>query len=116
MTKQTIELLDELTNEDASEMASFLFDELALTETAVNDIKAGRDYTVGPPAPCPGCNWGPPLLNHNETVAEDGVAEAAELADLSVAVPQAEEVKGGVGRTAARWEQVITGDLPTTTA
>lgn len=71
-------------NETMAEDEADLLDDLTLDTAQADDIKAG----------CFNC-WGPPLANHNETVAEDGVAEGAELADLSVAVAQAEEIKGG---------------------
>jgi hypothetical protein len=49
--------------------------------------------------------------NPNETtVSDDEDAGEALLADLSVADGQAYETKGGPA--AARWEQVIIGDLP----
>jgi hypothetical protein len=48
--------------------------------------------------------------NHNETTVSDDEHEGeAQLADLPVADEQAYETKGG---PAARWSQVITGDLP----
>jgi hypothetical protein len=50
------------------------------------------------------------INNHNETtVSDDEAAGEAQLADLPVADEQAYETKGG---PAARWEQVIIGDLP----
>jgi hypothetical protein len=51
------------------------------------------------------------INNHNErTVSGDEGAGEAQLADLPVADEQAYETKGGPA--AARWSQVITGDLP----
>lgn len=40
----------------------FQFDELTLTDEQLAEIKGGA---------CPSCNWGPPILNHNETTAKD---------------------------------------------
>ena len=49
--------------------------------------------------------------NRNETTVSDNEDEGvAQLADLPVADEQAYETKGGPA--AARWSQVITGDLP----
>ena len=49
--------------------------------------------------------------NHNETTMTDDEDKGeAQLADLPVADEQAYETKGGPA--AARWSQVITGDLP----
>ena len=59
----------------------------------------------GEPGPTPAGGY------FNETtVSDDEAAGEAQLADLPVADEQAYETKGG--RAAARWEQVITGDLP----
>ena len=49
--------------------------------------------------------------NHNETTMSDNEDEGmAQLADLPVADERAYETKGGPA--AARWSQVITGDVP----
>lgn len=49
--------------------------------------------------------------NHSETtVSSDDDAGVAQLVDLPVAAEQAYETKGGPA--AARWEQVIIGDIP----
>jgi hypothetical protein len=128
--------MNERNNHEPNHQQS-LTEDLAVSETQAGEVKGGPTQgrgnfvlstsTMPPSSASNGSGGGAGKVqmrnfsisanvNHNQTVAEDGVAEAAEFADLSVAVPQAEEVKGGVGRTAARWEQVITGDLPTTTA
>ncbi|MFN0113027.1 MAG: hypothetical protein ACKVZH_29555 [Blastocatellia bacterium] len=97
MTQQTMETTNFLTNEDANELASFLFDDLALTETEAQDVKGGRDFTVAPPPPqpCIGCNWGPPLTNHNETTVRDEEEDPAPLHDLPVAQAELDLVQGG---------------------
>lgn len=71
----------------------FDLDDLLLTAAQESDIKAGRDYTVGPPPPCPGCGWGGPMTNHNETVAEDSAVDIAALTDLPVTDDG--QIKGG---------------------
>ncbi len=71
-------------NETTTEDDEMEFDDLMLSEAHENDIKAG----------CPSCNWGPPLINHNETTVSDREDEA-QLADLPVADKQAEDVSGG---------------------
>lgn len=75
----------------------FDLDDLLLTAVQEQDIRAGRDLTSAPapPQPCPGCGWGPPVTNHNETVAEDDATEAEALADLPV--EEADQIKGGPG-------------------
>ncbi len=97
MRQTTLETTNFLTNEDASDLAAFLFDDLTLPETEANDVKGGRDLTAAPPPPpqpCIGCTWGPPVLNHNETVAEDEAA-SDELDDLLLTTEQETGIKGG---------------------
>jgi hypothetical protein len=78
MTRQAIETVNELTNEDASELEASLSADLALTETASNEIKAGsvsqtgNVYTVTFGGSLLGHNdRDGSLANHNETVTED---------------------------------------------
>jgi hypothetical protein len=91
MTRQAIETVDELTNEDAGELEASLSADLALSETASNEIKAGsvvqtgNVYTV---------TFGGSLMNHNETLAGDEAPPSAPLADLLV--EDAEQIKGGL--------------------
>lgn len=72
-------------------------DDLLLTAAQEDNIQAGRNFTSALPSPCPGCNWGPPLTNHNETVADDDKNGMEALADLPLTIAQAEETKAGEG-------------------
>ncbi len=73
-------------NETTVEDDADLLDDLMLDTARADDIKAG----------CPGCGWGPPMTQHNETVLDAGEADGqAHLADLPVADEQAEEIKSG---------------------
>lgn len=92
MKQPAIETSEYLTNGASSELEAFLFADLDLPETETNDVTAGRNSAVAPP-PCLGCNWGPPVTNHNETVATDDATEIDPLADLPV--EDAEQIKGG---------------------
>lgn len=62
-----------------------VLDDLFLTAATEADIKAGRH--------CLGCNWGPPVTNHNETTTADD-ADEWELDDL-ITVADDAQVKGG---------------------
>jgi len=100
MTRQAIETIDYLTTEDAGELEASVSAELALTETASNEIRAGsvsqtgNVYTVTFGGSLLGHNdLGGSLANHNETVGEDDVAGTEPLADLTV--EDAEQIKGG---------------------
>ncbi len=85
MEQSAMETTNYSTNEDANELASSLFAELALSETDAHSIRAGRDFTSAPPPPCPGCGWGGPVTNHNETVSYDE-ADLGELDDLQLSI------------------------------
>ncbi len=74
-------------NETTVEDDESLLDDLMLSPTQENDIKGG----------CPGCNWGPPCTNHNETTQSDEPEEAESLSDLSLTDEQADETKAGAG-------------------
>lgn len=94
MKQQPNEIIEGLANEDAHELAAFLFDELPLSEQAAIEIRAGRDLTSAPapPQPCPGCGWGGPMTNHNETVAED---QDTIVKDLGLTESESSTIKGG---------------------
>ncbi|HKG23751.1 MAG TPA: hypothetical protein VKC34_17755 [Blastocatellia bacterium] len=91
--------------------------ELELTDEELDGIKGG---TSSEPTRPPG--GGGFINNHNETVGgdeEDEINEIAQLADLPVAVEQADEVRGGPdggtsSRTGGLWinnhNETVAGD------
>jgi hypothetical protein len=85
MTQQAIELIDELTTEDANELESLLFAESGLGR---NGIERDQGWL-------PRLRLGPPLTNHNETMAEDA-DNKIEFDDLSLAEAQASDIKAGI--------------------
>jgi hypothetical protein len=100
MKQQANEIRAGLAHEDASELEASLSADLALSETASNEIKAGsvsqtgNVYTVAFGGSLLGHNdLGGSLANHNETVAEDEATTSEALTDLPV--EDAEQVKGG---------------------
>lgn len=105
MTRQAIETVNELTNEDARELEALLSADLGLSETASNEIKAGsvsqtgNVYTV---------TFGGSLANHNETTNRDGDEDTA-FTELSLTDEELDGIKGGAichGVSALAWARV----------
>lgn len=97
MAQQAIELIEELTNEDANEPASSLLTGLELTDAELDGIKGGplcHGVSVLAWAKVDGVS---PSSNHNETMTddEDRDAETPQLTDLVVSDGQSGKVQGG---------------------
>lgn len=85
MNQQDNETVNYLMSDENDEQDFFQFDDLALTDEQLAEIKGGT---------CLGCTWGPPIFNHNETTAEDDANEI-ELDDLMLSDVQENDIKAG---------------------
>jgi hypothetical protein len=99
MKRQANEISAGWAHEDAHDLAAYLFDELPLSEQEASDIRAGFDLTntPQPPTPCLGCDWGPPVTNHNETLAEDEADLDQFIEQLTDLEPNCEITGGSIG-------------------